>query len=91
MGMWFLTSAVAGFIGATVASYTALPEHIKPGVQSLMIYTDVFACIGLVTLAISIVMWILSPRLSRYIVLKDIESHPEAEEAEYSVSKCYGV
>ena len=53
MGMWFLTSAVAGFIGASVASYTALPEHIKPGVDSLMIYTHVFACIGIVTLIVA--------------------------------------
>lgn len=68
MGMWFLSSAVAGFIGASVASYAAMPEHIKPGVESLMIYTNVFACIGLVTLAIAILMWILAPRLNQYIV-----------------------
>lgn len=67
MGMWFLTSAVAGFIGATVASYTALPQHIKPGIESLMIYTNVFACIGIITLIIAVFMWLLSPRLSRYI------------------------
>lgn len=68
MGMWFLTSAVAGFLGATVASYTALPSHIKPGVDSLIVYTDVFAWIGIVTLAIAFVMWLCSPYLSRYIV-----------------------
>lgn len=67
MGMWFLTSAVAGFIGATVASYTALPTHIHAGVESLFIYTDVFACIGLVTLFISLIMWFIAPLLSRYI------------------------
>ncbi|MFI4918224.1 MAG: oligopeptide:H+ symporter [Legionellales bacterium] len=67
MGMWFLTSAVAGFIGARVASYTALPEQVKPGIESLMIYTDAFACIGLVTLLIAIMMWLVSPCLSRYI------------------------
>jgi POT family proton-dependent oligopeptide transporter len=67
MGMWFLTSAIAGFLGALVASFTALPEHIKPGVESLMIYTDVFACIGIVTLAIAGLMWVLSPVLSRAI------------------------
>lgn len=71
MGMWFLTSAIAGFIGAYVASYTALPEHIKPGVASLMIYPHVFACIGLVTLFIALLMWLLSPRLSRYIAVKN--------------------
>ena len=67
MGMWFLTSSVAGFIGATVASYTALPEHIQAGTESLTIYTDVFACIGLVTLVIGAVMWMEAARLSHYI------------------------
>lgn len=67
MGMWFLTSAVAGFIGASVASFTALPEHVKPGLESLTIYTNVFAWIGLVTLGIGIFMWLISARLSHYI------------------------
>jgi proton-dependent oligopeptide transporter, POT family len=71
MGIWFLTSAIAGFLGATVASFTALPEHVQPGVQSLMIYTKVFAYIGIVTLIIAIIMWVLCPLLNRYIALKD--------------------
>ncbi|QEY50130.1 oligopeptide:H+ symporter [Legionella longbeachae] len=89
MGMWFLTSAIAGFIGATVASYTALPEQIKPGVGSLMIYTHVFACIGIVTLFIALLMWLLSPRLSRYLEVKKTEPYQEIKEVEYSVAKCY--
>ncbi len=68
MGMWFLTSAAAGFIGANVASYTALPEHVTAGVESLFIYTKVFAYIGLVTLAVAGLMWWLAPRLNRYLV-----------------------
>lgn len=67
MGMWFLTSSIAGFTGAFVASYTSLPEHISKGVESLMIYTKVFAGIGLTTLAISVVMWIMAPKLNRFI------------------------
>jgi POT family proton-dependent oligopeptide transporter len=67
MGLWFLASALAGYIGAFVASYTALPEKLSSGVESLMIYTHVFGCIGLVTLAISIVMWLFAPLLNRYI------------------------
>ena len=86
MGMWFLTSAVAGFIGASVASYTALPEHIKPGVESLMIYTEVFAYIGVVTLVIALFMWLLAPFLSRYIAFKTIEPVSPVESTEYSVS-----
>ena len=65
MGMWFLTSSVAGFTGAWVASYTALPKGILPGVDSLMIYTRVFANIGLVTLLVAVLLWFISPYLSR--------------------------
>jgi POT family proton-dependent oligopeptide transporter len=86
MGMWFLTSSIAGFIGATVASFTALPQDIKPGVESLMIYTKVFAYIGLVTLGVAFIMWILAPYLSRYIEQKKIlPSHDE----EYSASNYF--
>jgi POT family proton-dependent oligopeptide transporter len=84
MGMWFLTSAVAGFVGATVASYTALPKHIQPGVESLMIYTDVFACIGIVTLIIALCMWLLSPRLSRYVSKNKLEENNKIQAVEYS-------
>ncbi|MBA3535185.1 MAG: MFS transporter [Tatlockia sp.] len=67
MGMWFLSSSVAGFIGASVASLTALPEQIKPGIESLMIYSQAFAYIGLVTLGIGVLMWVFSAKLSQYI------------------------
>lgn len=67
MGVWFLTSAMAGFTGASVASYTALPQDVQPGIESLMVYTNVFACIGLVTLSIALVMWLISPRLTRLL------------------------
>ena len=67
MGMWFLTSSIAGFIGASVASYTALPKNVPPGLDSLTIYTDVFAWIGVIALLIGGLMWLLAARLSRYI------------------------
>ncbi len=86
MGMWFLTSAVAGFIGASVASYTSLPENIKPGVESLIIYTDVFACIGIVTFIIALMMWFLSPRLNRYIATEHKNPPDEIENAEFSTT-----
>lgn len=70
MGMWFLTSSVAGFIGASVASYTALPKNLQPGIESLMIYTHVFACIGLTTLAVALFLWLISPRLCRLMDIK---------------------
>lgn len=65
MGMWFLTSAVAGFSGAYVASWSALPKNLKSSVDSLMIYTQAFAYIGIATLSIALAMWLLAPYLSR--------------------------
>lgn len=67
MGLWFLASALAGYVGAFVASYTALPENLSSGVVSLMIYTQVFGYIGLVTLAIAVLMWFFAAPLNRYI------------------------
>jgi POT family proton-dependent oligopeptide transporter len=82
MGIWFLTSAIAGFLGATVASYTAIPKDIEPGIDSLMIYTHVFACIGVVTLIIAVLMWLISPWLSRYIT---VNNEPITDSNEKSV------
>lgn len=67
MGMWFLTSSAAGFLGASVASYTALPKTLTPGLDSLFLYTHVFLTIGLVTLGIAACLWCLSPRLTRLL------------------------
>jgi POT family proton-dependent oligopeptide transporter len=65
MGMWFLTSSVSGFIGASVASYTALPSRLAPGLDSLLLSTEVFAYIGFTSLAIALFLWLISPRLCR--------------------------
>lgn len=70
MGMWFLTSSAAAFLGATVASFTALPTQLEPGMDSLIIYTNVFAYIGITTLLIALVMWCIAPLLSRLITDK---------------------
>ena len=67
MGMWFLTIALSGFFGAKVASYTALPQSLHAGIESLVVYTGVFARIGLVTLGIGLLMWFLAKPLNRFI------------------------
>ncbi len=65
MGMWFLTSSIAGFLGASVASFTAAPIAAPGGIESLMLYTRVFAGIGLITLSVAVFIWVLSPWLTR--------------------------
>ena len=72
-----MKSAIVGFTGAYVANFTSIPDHIKPGVDSLLIYSDVFTSIGLVTFAISGIMWLLAPRLSRFIRTPDDDLQPK--------------
>ncbi len=74
MGVWYLTSTVAGFTGAAVASMAAIPEGIAHGIPSLMIYTGVFAKIGLVTIVLGVIMYALSPILNRYMALPDLHA-----------------
>lgn len=79
MGMFFLTPAIAGFIGAYVASFTALPEQLESGMQSLTIYTQVFFYIGLVTLGIAAIMWFAAPFLTRLMGKKmEVKSAPHS-------------
>jgi POT family proton-dependent oligopeptide transporter len=65
MGMWFLTSSLSGFTGAAVASLTMLPQGSEAGVPSLMMYTHVFAQIGVTTLIAACMMALLAPFLTR--------------------------
>lgn len=68
MGMWFLTPAIAGFVGASVASLSALPQYMPAGIASLHIYTGVFAGIGTVILIIAILLWWIAAPLSRWML-----------------------
>lgn len=65
MGMWYLTSALAGLTGATLAAYTVLPQPANSNIESLVTDTHVFAMIALMTLVIAFLLWVVSPRLTR--------------------------
>ena len=66
MGSWFLTSSAAAFIAGYVASLTAIPEgEIADPVVSLVVYSDVFLKIGIVTGVIAILMVLTAPKLHR--------------------------
>jgi proton-dependent oligopeptide transporter, POT family len=67
MGMWFLTTAIAGVTGAYVATLTAAPAGITGAVNTLPIYTKVFLQIGLATFVVAAIMWATSPFLNKYI------------------------
>lgn len=66
MGMWFLTSSIAGFTGAFVASLTGIaPSTSSQSVESLEIYTRVFGEIGLAALMIALFLGLIAPKLQK--------------------------
>jgi POT family proton-dependent oligopeptide transporter len=58
MGMWFLTSAVSGFTGASLASLIAIPKNMEASYASLNQFSTVFYEIACVVLFISLLMFL---------------------------------
>ncbi|PIQ43226.1 MAG: MFS transporter [Gammaproteobacteria bacterium CG11_big_fil_rev_8_21_14_0_20_46_22] len=81
MGVWFLTSMLAGPIGAWVGALTVpnnTLQQLTP-VASMSLYSHVFTEIGLVTGLIAILMWLLRPLLNKAIVPVHLLSHEEGK------------
>lgn len=71
MGMWFLTSAVAGFTGAKVASYTVVPNGVGSAtLESLQNFGHVFGQIALVVMVMALFMLISAKFFEKMIGLK---------------------
>lgn len=67
MGMWFISTMLAGPLGAAIAALTASTQD---SVASLHIYSGVFLKIGLVTGGVVIIMWWMRPMLNRVIQVR---------------------
>ena len=65
MGVWFLTSSIAGFSGAYVASFTGLSTSTPSGLSSLWVFTQVFGWIGVCSLTTALILGLMAPKLSR--------------------------
>ena len=71
MGMWFLTSSIAGFSGAYIASLTGLKnEQTATSLHSLETFTSVFGWISISSFCIALVLWRLAPYLTRMMTTK---------------------
>lgn len=71
MGMWFLTSAVSGFTGAKVASYTVAPSGIvNASMESLHNFCNVFGQIAWVVLFMAMLMIVSAKYFERMIRVK---------------------
>lgn len=68
MGAWFMATAVAMALGGFVASLASISKDaIGQANISLPIYSNLFLNIGLVSLGISVVMFIFVPKLKQYM------------------------
>ncbi len=67
MGMWFLAPAIAGFLGATVATLTIPAKTVYSNSESLILYTQVFSYIGIISIIFGVIMWLIAGYLTQYI------------------------
>lgn len=68
MGVWFLSSATAQYVGGIIAQFAAVETvggEVTNPVESLNTYVDVFQTIGLVGTGIGVGLLLISPFLKR--------------------------
>lgn len=67
MGIWFLTSMLAGPLGAWIGAMTTPPPEVAhlSKIASMQLYSQVFFNVGLATLCIAALMWVMRPMLIR--------------------------
>jgi len=70
MGIWWLTSMLAGPIGAWAGALTtpSVKANQLTAISSMHIYAHVFLEIGLVTRVVALMMWLGRPLLNRVII-----------------------
>ena len=68
MGIWFITTMVAGPISAWIGAMTTPDNNVTyTAIESIHIYGKVFGVIGLVVAGIAIIMWFFRPFLVKLI------------------------
>ena len=70
MGMWFLSSSLAGYVSGVIAGIMSVPKEIDSVNQreiSLTIYTQNFESLAFIAFAVAILLFLLSPIIKKYI------------------------
>jgi POT family proton-dependent oligopeptide transporter len=69
MGVWFLSSAFAGYAGGLIASAMAVPTGDAPlaPAESLSVYVSVFGDLALIAIIAGCALLVLSPWLRRFM------------------------
>ncbi|QSH40769.1 oligopeptide:H+ symporter [Lentisphaerota bacterium ZTH] len=88
MGVWFLTSMIAGPISAKVASFSSPAAGAAVSAEtSLLTYSNVFTNIGLFTCAVAALMWLAVPVLNRLIRDEEAEEPESIQNGEYELEQ----
>lgn len=81
MGVWFLSSAFAAYVGGVIAGAMAIGgdgAEVALGAESLIVYTDVFGKLAWLAIGIGLALMMVSPWLARRMHL-DEGTQPDAQ------------
>ena len=70
MGMWFLSSSLAGYVSGIIAGIMSVPKEmgsINQREVSLATYTQNFETLAFIAFAVATVLFLLSPFMKKYI------------------------
>jgi POT family proton-dependent oligopeptide transporter len=71
MGIWFLSSSLAGYVSGLIAGLMSVPTGIvdiqNKRAASLEIYSSNFETLGMLALVVSLFLFLISPIVSKYM------------------------
>ena len=71
MGIWFLSSSLAGYVSGLIAGLMSIPTDIvdiqNKRAASLEIYSSNFETLGMLALVVSLFLFLISPIVSKYM------------------------
>jgi POT family proton-dependent oligopeptide transporter len=71
MGIWFLSSSLAGYVSGLIAGLMSIPTDIvdiqNKRAVSLEIYSSNFETLGMLALVVSLFLFLISPIVSKYM------------------------
>ncbi len=85
LGAWYLATAFSNFLAGLIATLTGVshggghgagPQHIPPPVETVHVYGTVFGKIGVAACVSAVLMWALSPLLTRWMHTDTLGQEP---------------
>ena len=71
MGIWFLSSSLAGYVSGLIAGLMAVPNDVSPtesdAAISLEIYSSNFEILAVLSVIVAICLFLINPLIKRYL------------------------